>query len=265
MTSSPDANPDTTSYTYVLTETQKAVGDWWVSNLLERLVGTMIGHWIGRLRLRTDRWMAQVEAAEKAQDIPATEPKQEARPRPAASPEAVAKAAAARAARRAKLEELEPWKLPPQWTMPCTWPAQRAARGKCREFGWLNTHMKFRAGPYSGLLQALVKTEPMVRLFQNSPVAVRGWLPLCWMFGVDGNLVRHAGAAVPKRRSRPRVKLTPREKWQRAMWRDPKPKVRMVERTTPCPRNGMRSIVEIKPKGNVFMDINDPPDIRRTG
>jgi hypothetical protein len=263
------SRPDPLTYTYVLDETRKAVGDWWLSQFLDRLVGTMIGFWLIRLTVRTDRWMAQAEAAEKLRNIPQAEPnskpEQEVAPRPVRSAEAAATIAATRARRRAKLEELAPWKLPPQWTMPCAWPAKPAKACKLREFGWLNRHMKWRAGVYTGMLQALVVTAPMVRLFQNCPAAVQGWIPLCRMFGVDTNLVRHAGRPVPKPRSRPRTRLTPREKWLRALARDPKPKVRMVERKSHDGPHGSRGIMQLKPRGNVYMNIDDPADqLRRT-
>jgi hypothetical protein len=85
------------------------------------------------------------------------------------------------------------------------------------------------------------------------------------MFGVDTNLVRHAGRPVPTPRSRPRTRLTPREKWQRALARDPKPKVRMVERKSHDGPHGSRGIMQLKPRGNVYMNIDDPADqLRRT-
>jgi hypothetical protein len=60
------------------------------------------------------------------------------------------------------------------------------------------------------------------------------------------------------------VKLTKREKWWRALARDPDPQTRHIQREK-SGGGGWRSIYQARPKGNVFMDYLPIPDhIRRT-
>jgi hypothetical protein len=103
----------------------------------------------------------------------------------------------------------------------------------------------------------------MVKLVQNSPGAVQGWIPLCRMFGVDTGLVRNAGGE--RRARKKRAKLTRLDKCWRALARDPKAQVRMVARKTPCPKNGMRGTMQLRPKGNIFIEPGEaPPWFKRT-
>jgi hypothetical protein len=182
---------------------------------------------------------------------------------PEADAEANAKPATAKPAATATAaqSEAEDDDLPPQWTLPFTWPERDpGAPGKRRPFGWLYDMVDPLARPLRQALDKLLVTPDMVRLFTYCPVARIAWIPACWMLGVDGNPVRFPGQTPPPHRKPPaRVKLSKRERWWRALARDPDPQPRYIQREK-SEHGGWRGIYQLRPKGNVFMDYEPFPD-----
>jgi hypothetical protein len=276
----PKAAPAAVTYRSFISEFIMAVSAWGFANFIEHALGRMIGFWVDLLREKTDGWMAEAEAAEAAakkaaearaaaepEAVPAPEPeskpKAERKPRKPASEPQPAEAQPASAAAPAR--KLEDWDVPAQWSLPMTWPKPRPEGPVTRRaFGWLLTIMDERARPYRQGLKDLLTTPAMVTLFTYCPRARPAWIPLCWMLGVSSDPVRYPGRTPPPRRlPPPRVKLSKRERWWRALARDPDPQPRYIQREK-SEHGGWRGIYQLRPKGNVFMDYEPFPDhIRR--
>jgi hypothetical protein len=107
----------------------------------------------------------------------------------------------------------------------------------------------------------------MVRLFTHSQAAAREWTPLLRMLGVDSALIRYPGQTPPTRRTpAPRRRMSQREKWWRALARDPHPQMRFVNLWQDRVRFNWPSRMQLRPKGSIFMETGDdaPPGWHRT-
>jgi hypothetical protein len=293
MTPSPDpeaapaAVPVAMTYRRFINEFMQAVSTWGIGGFIEIVLSSMLGLWLGWLSERTEGWMAQAEAAEaaarkaaeaaeaaeaagaepepapKVSPKPAPEPKAERKARPSAAEAAPAEAQPASA--EAEASTLEAWQVPPQWSLPLTWPKPRPEGPVTRRpFGWLAAIMNERGRPHRQNLQDLLETPAMATLFTHCPQAQTAWIPVCWMLGVSSDKVRYPGQPAPPRRlPPPRRKLSKLERWLRALARDPDPQPRYIQREK-SGGGGWRGICQLRPKGSVFMDYDlIPHDFQR--
>jgi len=283
MNSNPDPSPiapvPEITYTSFINDLMNKSWAWGHSGRMERALATMMGGFLGWLREKMDVWMAQMEAGQpmsrprakrvvESEDTTETE-EQEPKPKPARKPkvdpwllpsEADVRAAAELASKLAH-EGDEIWRRKPQWSLYFTWPFLRPAGTPVsrRKFNWMYGYVQHEAGYFHGQLTLLVQTAPMMRLFGCCPAAVRVWSPICWMFGVNSNLIRFPGQIPPKRPRKPRQKLTRDEKWWRARARDHSPEFRDKYKPDPDHPGHMMTVMEIRPKGSYWRETSPRP------